>query len=246
MRTSYFAALFVAAAAAGTFFSAGVSADTGGTCEGGSCPLTATSDCAKGACAGETFTTAADECEGGTCPISAAVAKSMKTLPQLEFVIGDECTQCEKTAANWASTNQKPLQYAVGEKKFSDKGKAYDALIAQTESMLASFVKPETCAKSGMTTVAGEACSCPVMAGQIAKKAKDAAATITVAYRVGDETCSCPKTSAAMAKEAGVDRTFLVGEVETTCAKTARLAYARARYEAAAKAAAELKLASAQ
>ncbi|MEO1615859.1 MAG: hypothetical protein AAFV88_08435 [Planctomycetota bacterium] len=150
------------------------------------------------------------------------------------------------TATKLASTHGKAVRYAVGKQSFDEKGAAYDALIAQTEGMLASFTTPAKCAKSGMTTVAGESCGCPIEAGKIAARVKAATKNITVAYRVGSEECDCPKASAAMAKKAGVERTFLVGDVETTCPKTARLAYARARYEAAAKAAAELKLASAK
>lgn len=226
-----------------------VSADEGcaGKCDksksGACCKTSVASKTCSGSACSDTAGTE-KTCDGGACPISTAVAKSMESLPKMTYLVGKESTCCSTSAAALAKKSGDAIQFVVGKKTYSDKGKAMDHLIKDTETMLTSFTTPTTCSKSGMTSIAGEECGCKVMAGTLAKKVKSAADGVKMSYLVGTEACSCPTTSAAMAKKKGVDRTFVIGETKTTCSKTARLELARARFAAAAKAAAEANAAS--
>ncbi|MEL6896754.1 MAG: hypothetical protein AAFP90_11675 [Planctomycetota bacterium] len=170
----------------------------------------------------------------GVC--SKAVASAMEDLPKMTFLVGKQETCCSQSAAALAKKADKPVQYLVSETAYKTEAEAFDALVVNTEGALKAFTTPHTCKVSGTTTIAGEACSCSVKAGQIATKVRTAVNLVSMQYKVGNETCSCPTKAASLAKASGKAKMFVVAGKETTCAKTARLELARAKYKAAVEA----------
>ena len=183
------------------------------------------------------------DCKDGVCPSSscdsAKFASAMKALPKMTYLVGTESTCCNESAASLASKLNAPIQYVVGEETFASKPEAMDTLISTTEKMVEAFVTPSTCHVSGTTSIAGTKCPCSVKAGEIAKQVSKATQLVSLTYVVGEESCNCPNKAAALAKQAGSEVTYVVGNEETCCNKTARLNLARAKYFAAVKAAAK-------
>jgi len=184
---------------------------------------TKTCDSKKACCSEESA------CSAGSCPVSAAMA----SLPKMTYLIGEKSTCCSESAAAMAKAADAPIQYVVGEENFATQSDAMKTLVSKTEAMVAKFTTPSTCKASGTTTLAGHASTCPVDAGQTAKKVNSAVALVSMKYKVGEEICSCPISAKAMAKKAGTTPVFVVDGVETHCEMSARLALARAKYKAA-------------
>lgn len=171
----------------------------------------------------------AEQCKEGTCPIAAAMEK----LPKITFAVGDETLCCEKSAAELAKKSGGHIHFCVGDEEFDDKADAQVALIEATESYVSTFTEPHTCEASGKITVAGTELHCPMCAAGLAKKMTAAMEGVQMTYMVGDKECHCPKTAAKFAEDAGLDKQFVIGEEKTTCEHSARLNLARAKYKAA-------------
>ncbi|MEM7784133.1 MAG: hypothetical protein AAF939_16620 [Planctomycetota bacterium] len=167
------------------------------------------------------------ECNG-SCPVSTAMAK----LPKMNYQVNGEAVCCSKMAEKAKSDGAK-VDYIVGKETFDNHDKAFVSLVKQTETFVNDFVTPSTCSKSGMTTVAGESCNCPVEAGKKAELVKNAVAKVSMTYAVGEETCNCPNQAAAMAKKSGAKKEYVVAGEKTCCEMTARLNLAKAKYKAA-------------
>jgi hypothetical protein len=75
--------------------------------------------------------------------------------------------------------------------------------------------------------------TCPVAAGDVAKKVKKAMDSVAISYKVGDKSCDCPVEAKALAAAKSAKTVFVVDKEETECEHTARLNLARAKYKAA-------------
>lgn len=179
----------------------------------------------KGECASKTA------CSGGVC--SASVATAMEKLPKMTYLVGTKETCCPDSAAALAKSADQPVKYKVGKETFDSKEDAMTTLVSKTEAMVEAFTTPSTCKVSGTTTIAGHKSSCSVAAETLAKSVEKATQLVSMKYKVGEEVCSCPLSAKAMAKKAGVSPTYVVGDTETQCEMTARLALAREKYKAA-------------
>jgi hypothetical protein len=186
-------------------------------------------------CGGYAFGGDKDKCEGkcasecNSCPVTAGLAK----LPKLVYKVGDEEACCENSAKSMAQSTGKKLAYVVGKESFECPNKAFASLVEQTEKYVADFGTPHTCSVSGKTTVAGEALTCPVAAGDVAAKVKKAMDTVAISYKVGDKSCNCPVEAKTLAAAKNAKTVFVVDKEETECEHTARLNLARAKYKAA-------------
>ena len=169
-------------------------------------------------------------CSGG-CPISEAMA----ALPKMTYKVGEEATCCADSAAALAEKTSAPIHYVVAEKSYDDKSEAMTALVEKTEAMVVAFTTPSVCEKSGSTTIAGTACSCPMGAAKNVKLVKEAVDAVHVSYKVGEETCDCPMKAKELASD-GTEMKYVVDGEETSCEMTSRLNVARAKYKAAVEA----------
>ena len=192
---------------------------------------TETKACSKCPSQKSTVATAAQE-DGQCCPVGKAMAK----LPKMTYKVGTETVCCSESAKALAEKHKSPIHFVVGDKTFEEKEKAYVSLVEQTESAVASFLKPSKCAASGTHTVAGKSCGCPMQAEQMAKKVKTATEKLTMTYVVGKESCGCAVKAGELAKKTGEKMTYKVGETSTCCSLEARLNLAHAKYKAAVKA----------
>lgn len=183
----------------------------------------------------DNFVSAEEKCDGkcattaAKCPVTEGLAK----LPKLAYTVGEETLCCEESAKALASSSGKKLVYMVGKEKFECPTAAFTNLVEQTEKYVADFSTPHTCSVSGTTTVAGEAMTCSVKAGEVAAKMKKAMDTVAISYKVGDKTCQCPTEAKTIATEKKLKTLFVVDKEETECEQTARLNLARAKYKAA-------------
>lgn len=171
--------------------------------------------------------------DSATCPVAAAMAK----LPKMTYKVGDESTCCAESAKALAEKSSLPITYVVADKTFDDSEKAFVSLVEQTESFVNDFVTPCTCQDSGVHTVAGKSCNCPVEAGKNAELVKAAVDKVQMTYVVGKESCCCEAMAKEKAQKAGEQVSYKVGDEEPTCCSmTARLNLAQAKYKAAVQA----------
>ncbi len=218
-----FRSLSVAVALSAIFSMSLIAQETGATCPH-----------AKGAktCAACPIATASvaiavqdDEC----CPIDEAMAK----LPKMLFNVGDESACCLKGAEALAAKHEAPIHYVVAEKVYDDHQVAYTALVKSTESYVNEFATPHTCEASGKFVIAGQACDCPVQAGETSKLVKSVMDKVHFTYAIGDKTCHCPNEASVLAKQHGAEVVYVVGDQKTSCELTARYNLAHAKYKAA-------------
>lgn len=166
---------------------------------------------------------------GGACSVTAGLEK----LPKLAYMVGEESICCSEMAKAKAKETGAKLVYLVGTKKFETEAAAFTGLVDETEKFVEQFAKPQECKVSGAITIAGQECSCSVMAGEIAQKVKKAMDTVAVSYKVGDKVCSCPIEAKANATSSGLKMLFVIDKDATECEQTARLNLAKAKYQAA-------------
>lgn len=194
------------------------------------CPACPTAKKACGACP-STSTVALND-DDKACPVSLAMGK----LPKFTYKIGDKETCCGESAAALAKEHDKPVHFVVAGKSYEDKAAAYTAYVEVTEKFVNDFATPHTCEKSGTTTIAGQACNCPVKAGETSKLVKAAMGKVKMTYVVGKESCDCPTHAGEIAKKSGESIHYVIGDAKTTCNMTARVNLAHAKYKAAVQA----------
>jgi hypothetical protein len=178
---------------------------------------------------GSAKSTATCPTAGGTCSIAAGLEK----LPKMAYMVGKESICCAEMAKAKAKETGNKLVYLVGTKTFDTETAAFAGLVEETEKFVDQFAKPQQCKVSGSISVAGQECSCPVAAGEIAQKVKKAMDTVAISYKIGDKVCQCPVEAKATAKSSGLKTLFVVNKEETECEQTARLNLAKAKYQAA-------------
>ncbi len=190
------------------------------------------SKCSKCPSSSTAVSTSTDEEACSGCPVTAA----MKNLPAMTYKVGDESVCCSKSAAALAEKNDKPVMFVVGEKTFDSETEAYTALVESTEAFVEKFITPSKCEASGMTSIAGSSCGCPVEAGKKSEMVKAAIKDIKMTYVVGETKCSCPNEAKSLAAKTDEKTTYVVDGKESCCNLEARLNLAKAKYAAAVKA----------
>lgn len=188
-------------------------------------------------------------CKGGKtasmhsgCPIAKRVHAVRASMPAMQYRVGKEMVGCSKRAASMAEETGKPMQYLVGEETFASKAEAVVKLTALLEGEAESL-------QSVQFVVNGETHHCPTSAKTVAEKSHtavayrvggfdfsseedaekalasihEALANVSVAYDVGGESYHCGQTAAAKSEETGKKITYVIGDEETPCKKSAKL-----------------------
>ena len=195
-------------------------------------------------------------------PVSQRVQAVLASMPTMKYRVGTETTGCVETAAAMAEKAGTKLEYVVGEETTSDQGEAI--------ARLAAMIEKEAETLQTMQFVAGgKASLCPMTAKTLAKEtdspityriggtdfetkehAERAAqriqttlASLKMEYKVDGKVYGCSKTAGAKCKESGAMMTYVIGDEETRCEKTAQLKLAEAKVRAIAEAAATESLA---
>jgi len=181
------------------------------------------------------------------CPIAARLAK----LPKIQYKIGEDVTDCSKSAAKMAEESKTKMVYLVGDKSFDKEGEAKVALTTALEAEIANL--------TAMQFAVGSDCvRCPITAKSMAKKAgtkvayrvggmdfadkdkaekavvlvTDASDAVKMTYKVAGKSFSCDKMAGARVEETGKEMTFVVGDEETSCPTTAKLMLTKAKVHA--------------
>ncbi|RME36918.1 MAG: hypothetical protein D6788_10570 [Planctomycetota bacterium] len=199
--------------------------------------------CSKNCAKKASLTSAKGDTE---CPLAKKVQAVLASLPSMTYRVGDEVTECSKAAAQMAEKSGLPIEYVVGDEVFTDKGAALERLAAVLEK--------EANELQTVQFVVGQKCvRCPVTAKKLARQAKgkmmyrvggvdfasreqaeavlaavkDAVKDVGIAYKVGDKVYRCSKKAGEKCKKNGAKLTYIVGDEETSCPKTAKVKLAK-------------------
>lgn len=219
-----------------------------------SCQEAAKSGCCSKAVAANANTTKAE------CEVNGK--KVAYDMPAMYYMVGDEKTCCDQTAAKMAEKASKPVIYLVGEKKFENRTEAMTAYAAVLDSYLQDNLQ--------VKYAVGDKCvACPNEAASLAKsnngkvqyrlvsfnfddesKAKDALSKAKAAIDKTGCSASCATKSGCCKKDAATvaakdgEKNCSAGEGKTltNCCKEAegKVELAKARIELAVKAIAEV------
>jgi hypothetical protein len=211
--------------------------------------------CNKG-CSGCAHATAKDA-EGG-CPIGKKVDAMLASMPAVQYRVGTEVTGCAKRAASLAEGNGHSVEYVVGESVYANRGEALEkaaTLLEEEAKTLRKMTyiaggKSHCCPKAAKQTA--EATHTPILyrvAGFEFEHEADATAALAainealghvgVAYKVNGSTYHCATKASQASEKEHEAITYVVGEEETGCKKTADLMLAQARVRAIVEAAAK-------
>lgn len=208
--------------------------------------------CCAGATAAKAVATDGKSCSGEKSACSAALAKAGANTPKMTYKVGEKSTCCPDEAQKLAGGDAKLVKFVVADKEYSDKSEALTAYGKLLDEHLGQITTVKY-------AVGKECMSCPVSAGELAKKegkkveyrlasfnfsdkeaadkaaksARDAADKVSMKIMVGDQTYSCPTMAAAAAKTCGRTVEYVIGETRTPCNTTAQVELAKARIEAA-------------
>lgn len=192
----------------------------------------------------------------GGCPKSAKMQAVLASMPTLQYRVGTEVTPCEKTAGAMAEKASAKVEYMVGDEAFADRAAAQAKLVTLLDTRVEEmqtlqFAVGSDCMKCPMTAkrvaeekkaqmayrVGGVDFETREAAEKALEAVKIAAASVKVAYKVGDESFCCDKMAGARAKETGKPIVVQVADAETTDKYEAQVridqAKARAMVEAA-------------
>ena len=151
----------------------------------------------------------------------------------MAFMVGEQKACCAESAAALAAEKKLPIKYVVATKSFDTEEAAFVSLVETTEKFINDFATPVKCEQSGLTSIAGKACDCPIMAGEREKLVKASMDKVHMTFKVGKESCDCPVTAKSKAEATGEKVVYVVNGEETQCEYSARLNLARAKYNAA-------------
>jgi len=178
---------------------------------------------------------------------AACCQDALANFPKMIYRISDHDTPCAASAAKLAEDHEgETIKFVVAEKVYEEQAEAMNALADVAEEFVADFASPHTCEVSGTTSIGGAKTECNVMAAKMEEAIKEAFATVSMSYKVGDESCSCPMKAAALAEESGTKQLFVVAGEDTCCPVDARIKMAAAKYKAALEAIASLEAVGAE
>jgi len=192
----------------------------------------------------------------GDCPIEKKANAVLASMPTMKYRVGDQTTCCSKSANAIAKKSGKPVEYVVGDNTFGKKGDAVAKLTSLLENEVESLHtvqhtvngKPYGCGGSASTASKKSGKKLMYRVGAVDFKSEEdaehalsaidhALAEVKISYKVGDTSYCCSQTAAAMAKKNKKELTYVVGDVETTCEKTAKMNLADAKVKAIVEAA---------
>jgi hypothetical protein len=169
-------------------------------------------------------------------------AAQLASMPKMMYRVGDVRTCCKESATAKAEETGKPMYYVVEGEIYSDYGEAAESLTKALHAKAAemrqvSYVAgdkavhcPMTAAKLAKSSgtevkyrVAGVDFDTMEAAQAAAKRAEEAVSKLHMSYKADGAKVPCHKS----AKAAGKKVTFVVGDEETCCEKTARLKMAQ-------------------
>ncbi len=222
---------------------------TGACAEGGKCcqDKGATSECSKDQ---ENATLVSDKNHGGcsetcskegsSCESKSCCLEAMAKLPKMTFLVGSESVCCPDAAAALAEKNSETIKYVVASKEFDSKDDAFVALVEETEAFVKAFTTPAKCEASGKTSLCGTSTGCCETAAKQADAVSKAIKGIMVSYQVDGKEAACVNCAKAASEKTGKPIEYVVAGETTQCELNARLMAAKAKYEAAIKAIAEI------
>lgn len=200
-----------------------------GGCCGKGAALASAGGCAK-SCGGKKLAPA----------VAERVERAMATLPAMTYKVGELNTPCFMTATAKAEETKTPVQFVVSGQTFDNRDAASvalaEALTERAETLRhISFVagdKSFHCpmsaaevAKKEHTSVkyqlAGFDFDCKDRADAVAKAVEEAAAKVAMTYKADGQPVACPKSCQ------GKMVTYVVGDQETGCEKSAKLLLAQ-------------------
>lgn len=195
-----------------------------------------------------------------TASDSEAAKAVLASMPTVKYRVGDKSMCCPNAASVAAKTENKPVEYVVGEEAFKTQAEADAKLVVLYEKEIESMT-------SLQFSVGGESTQCPETAKSLAEKSKgtiaykvggveftdktkakaavklvaDAASTVKMSYKVDGKPFCCDKMAGSAAKETGKPIVFVVGSEEVSEEPAAKLMYAQARIRAIVEAATAAK-----
>ena len=153
------------------------------------------------------------KCGDVSCTGEQVGYKGVK-FPRLAYMVGDQRTDCPKTAAKLAKEKNLPIKYVVGDKVFDEKPAALAAQTEVLEDLLGSILS--------IKYVVGDECvACPHAAEQMAKQSG-----AKVKYRLGSfvfDDQQAAEQAAAKAREAADAVEMKVDNGEVTRYKVGKL-----------------------
>jgi hypothetical protein len=182
----------------------------------------------------------------------------LASMPAVQYRVGTEVTTCAKRAASLADGNGHSVEYVVGESVYANRGEAVERAATLLEEEAQTLRKMTyvaggrsfCCAKTAQRTA--DTAGTPVVyrvAGFDFDNETDAKAalaainqalgSVEVAYKVNGNTYHCATKAGHASKQEHEAITYVVGEEETRCKKTADLMLAQARVRAIVEAAAK-------
>ncbi len=205
----------------------------------------------------------AKPCHGGSSVMASAsdAAKAvLASMPTVKYRVGEQTMCCPNAAFVAAKTADKPVEYVVGEEAFKSQSEADARLVALYEKEIESMVAVQY-------SVGGESTQCPHAAKSMAESAKapiaykvggveftdqakaeaaaklvvDAAAGVTMSYKVDGKPFCCNKLAGEAAKTAGKPFVFVIGSDEIAEESAAKLVLAQAKIRAIVEAATAAK-----
>jgi len=198
--------------------------------------------------------------EGATTSDSEAVKAVLASMPAVKYSVGDKTLCCPNGASVAAKTENKPVEYVVGEEVFKTQSEADAKLVALYEKEIESMTAlqfsvgsestrcPETAkgmAEKSKGTIAykvgGVEFSDKVKAEAAVKLVTDAASTVKMSYKVDGKSFCCDRMAGTAAKESGKPIVFVIGSDEIPEESAAKLLYAQAKIRAIVEAAAAAK-----
>jgi hypothetical protein len=169
-------------------------------------------------------------------------------LPAMKYKVGDATVECPDKAKELAKGDAKSIKFVVGTKSFDD--------VVGAEKELTSAYETFTTEATTVKYAVGDKCvSCPMSAGELAKKenkkmayrlasydfaseeaakkaiasAKEAAGKVELKTMVGDKCVACPVEAKELANKEHKKVEYVVGESKTCCDVEAKMNLAKAR-----------------
>lgn len=212
-----------------------VSAGPGGGSSGGC------SGCSKGC----------QKSAGSVASDSEASRAILASMPTMKYRVGDKSMCCPNAASVAAKTENKPVEFLIGDEAFKTQAEAETKLVALYEKEIATLT-------SLQYSVGGESTQCPETAKGLAEKNKaavaykvggveftdkakadaavklvaDAASAVAISYKVDGKPFCCDKMAGAASKESGKPIVFVVGSEEIAEESAAKLVYEQAKIRA--------------
>ncbi len=166
----------------------------------------------------------------------------LASLPKMTYRVGDFETCCSKSASAKAQETKSDIVFVIEGRAYENRGEAIEALVKQLSKQAADMgelkfvageqvfrcpVSAEAAAKDAKTTIkyrlAGFDFQDRKVAEKLADKVAESVGGIKMTCKSGGKTIACCKS----AKKAGKSVTYVVGEEETPCDKTAQLMLAK-------------------